>query len=66
MELALKISGGCNALLQDSGEGGGRERLAIELAIGGEGKGLELQEGSRHHVIGEAFCHEAAQLLGAG
>ena len=66
MELTLKIGGGGNSLLEVSGEGRSRECLAIELAVGGEGKGLELQEGRRHHVIGEALCQEAAQLLGAG
>jgi hypothetical protein len=51
MQLAFEFVGGRDALLQISCERGSRQGLAIELAVGGEGQGLQGDEGRGDHVV---------------
>ncbi|CAH0276530.1 hypothetical protein SRABI112_03792 [Pseudomonas mediterranea] len=38
----------------------------VELAVGGEGQGVQVYEGTGHHVLGQVFEQGAAQLFGTG
>ncbi|CAH0192102.1 hypothetical protein SRABI112_01673 [Pseudomonas mediterranea] len=41
---------------------GSRQRLAVELAVGGQREGVEHHEGARHHVVRQRAQQLAAQL----
>jgi hypothetical protein len=54
------------------GEVGGGQGVAVELAVWGQGQGIERNDGGGHHVVGQAVGELAAQrggvcgLTGAG
>lgn len=55
MELALELAGGQSPLLLIHRQAGSGEGLAIELAVGGQGQGLQFHEGGRHGMGGQTF-----------
>ena len=40
------------------------QRLAIQLAIGGQGEGIQPDKGRRQHVVGQPALEVLAQLTG--
>ncbi|EYF04584.1 Hypothetical protein CAP_4404 [Chondromyces apiculatus DSM 436] len=55
----------CPASAEEA-EVGSRQRLAIELAVPGQGQGVEHDERCRHHVVRQAAGEPVAQRSGLG